>query len=93
MLQFGQLPHRDRWTQIYSQHPSFLSDSLLTGRVEELIELLVEKNLVVLGLCETRMKENQDKVVHDKYRVLNSGQQDGRYGVGFLMKPGLGGLV
>lgn len=48
-----------------------------------------QRNISILGVCETRYKGKTDKKIHEDYRLLSSGSDDGRHGVGFVVAPEL----
>ncbi|KAK4315395.1 hypothetical protein Pmani_013312 [Petrolisthes manimaculis] len=48
-----------------------------------------ERNLRMMGICETRMRKNEDTIIHGGYRPINSGIDTGRHGVGFVLAPEL----
>lgn len=64
-----------------------LNVSTLRDKEEEMIEMMKERNLDVLGMCETRMKGEGEKLLHDNYKLIYSGRDDGQYGVAFMMTP------
>lgn len=59
----------------------------MRGKEEEMVEVMNERKIVIMGLCETRYKGSADMKVHNDYRLLCSGSDDGRHGVGFLVAP------
>ncbi len=64
-----------------------LNVATVRGKEEELVELMKERKLTILALAETRLKGNGDRIVHDNYRLIYSGIDDGRHGVAFLGAP------
>ena len=54
---------------------------------EEVAELIEEKRLDVLGICETRFKGNGDRIIHEKFRLIYIGGEEGRHGVGIVLLP------
>ena len=54
-----------------------------------MVEVLRERNLMIMGLCETRIRGSKDKIIHGGYRFINSGGDTGRHGVGFVLAPEL----
>ena len=54
---------------------------------EEVVEVMRERKIDILGLCETRFKGKTDKKIHNDYRLLCSGPDNGRHEVGFLVNP------
>ena len=67
--------------------------STLRGKEEEIVEVMEERRLDILGLCETRLKGSGDSTVHNNYRLVYSGVTNGKYGVGFMMTPSLASCV
>ena len=58
-----------------------------------MIELMKLRMLDVLGLAETRLKGNGDQMIHENYRMIYSGNDDGRHGVGIILSPKLACIV
>ena len=54
---------------------------------EELVEVMRVRKLDLLALAETRLKGCGDKVIHDDYRMIFSGREDGRHGVALILGP------
>ena len=50
-----------------------------------MVEVMREINLSVLGLCETRIKGNGETELHGDYKLIFSGRDDGRHGVGVVV--------
>ena len=46
-----------------------------------------EKRLDLLGLCETRLKGNGNRIIHEDGRLFYSGEEEGRHGVGIALSP------
>ena len=65
----------------------------MRGKEEELVEVMKMRNLSVLALSETRMRGRGDRTIHENYRLLHSGEEDGKYGVGFLVSECLAPYV
>ena len=61
--------------------------STIRGKEEEIVEIMKSRKLTVLGLCETRMKGNGEKMLHEDYKLIFSGREDGRHGVGVVLAP------
>ncbi len=47
-----------------------------------------DRNLELIGLCETRVKEGR-KVLHDDYHLIYKGCDEGRGGVAYILSPQL----
>ena len=52
-----------------------------------MVEVMKERKIVIIGLCETRHRGSGDMKVHNDYRLFYGGSDDGRHGVGFLVVP------
>ena len=50
---------------------------------EELVEVMKIRDLSILALVETQLKGKGDRSVQENYRLIYSGGDDSRYGVGF----------
>lgn len=61
--------------------------STLKDKEEEIIELMKVRKLDILGLCETRYKNNGQGILHEDYEIIYSGNEDGRHGVAFMLTP------
>ena len=61
--------------------------STLREKEEEIIELMKVQKLEILGMCETRLRGNGEKILHDNYKLIYSGEEDGRHGVAFMVAP------
>ena len=48
-----------------------------------------ERKLLVMGVCETRTKETDYRIIHAGYRIITSGGDTGIHGVGFMLAPEL----
>ena len=59
------------------------------GKEEEMIEVMKSRRLDVLGLAETRLKGNGDQIIHGNCKMIYSGNDDGRHGVGIILSPKL----
>ena len=59
--------------------------STARDKEEEIVEIMEERKLDILGLCETRFRGVGDRVIHNNYRLLYSGENDGRAGVGIVL--------
>lgn len=61
----------------------------LREKEHELMGVMKERKLEVLGLCETRTKGRVEKVIHDNFKVICSGNERGSSGVGMIITPDL----
>ena len=55
-------------------------------RVREKIveDLVMEGHLLLMGISETRMKKNEDRTIHEGCRLVSSGNDTGRHGIGVV---------
>jgi len=70
-----------------------LNVATLRNKVEELTELMKERKLDILGLCETRMKGNGRSTVHGDFVLLHSGTDTTRHRVALLVTPEIGNRI
>lgn len=42
---------------------------------EELIEVMKKRKVIILGICETKMQENTDKIIRRSYRLINCSEK------------------
>ena len=68
---------------------STLNIGTLRDKEEEIVELMRERKLLVMGLCETQTKESDDRIIHAGYRLISRGVDTGRHGVGIMLAPEL----
>ena len=47
--------------------------------------LMKERNLDIIGLCETRLTGEGTKILHDDYQLFYKGGMEARHGVGFIV--------
>ena len=76
-------------TKIYEYaNISTINAGTLRGKVEEIVDLMQERNLKVLGIAETRLQGQGRKSIHDNYEMIYSGSdRDTRHGVGLFFHP------
>ena len=60
---------------------------------EKLVEVMRVRKLDMLALAETRLNGCGDEVIHDDYRMIFSGREDGRHGVALILGPKLANFV
>ena len=62
----------------------------LTDKSEEIVYMMTNRNLKILGLAETRYKGTGHLKLHDNYELFYSGSTDDtRHGVGLIIHPDL----
>ena len=57
------------------------------NKEEEIVEVMKMRNLSILAMSETRLRGKGDRILHDNYRLLYSGGEGARHGVGFIIEP------
>src|SRR5678816_2632700 len=62
-----------------------LNVGTLRGKEEEMVMLMIERGLDVLGVCETRLAGSGVRVLHHNYQLIYSGGRENRHGVGVIM--------
>ena len=65
----------------------------LREKEEELIEVMKIRKLSITAVCETRMRSNGDRVIHEGYRLIYSGGEQARHGVAFLLEASIAQFV
>jgi hypothetical protein len=61
----------------------------LNGKVEEIVDMMKERKINILGLSECKWKESGEKILRDGYKIWWSGGNEGRNGVGMVVCPKL----
>ena len=59
----------------------------MRGKEEEVVYVMEDKNLDLLGVCETRTKLEGEKKIHKDFKYIFKGNEEGRHGVGFVLSP------
>ena len=59
--------------------------STLRGKEEEIILMMQERRIDILGLCETRLPGEGSKLLHNDYQLLYKGGIQARHGVGVIV--------
>ena len=71
-----------------------INATTLNGKEEEVVEMMKERNLDLLGVCETRMPGQGSKVIHEDYQLIFKGRdQERKYGVAFIMTQELANRI
>lgn len=60
---------------------------------EEVVTLMEERNLSILGVCETRLSGAGRKTIHHNYEMLWSGREDKMHGVGIIVSPDIANYI
>ena len=42
----------------------------LNGKLEEVVELMLERNIDIMGICETRLNGEGMKKIHDDFQLI-----------------------
>ena len=58
----------------------------LREKEEEVVEMMKMRNLSILAMSETRLRSKGDKIIHEDYRLVYSGSEQARHGVGFIFE-------
>ena len=67
--------------------------STMKGKEEEIVELMDERKLKILGLCETRLEDSNDRLIHNNNRLVYSGDDEGSSGVGLVLSAEIAPMV
>ena len=51
--------------------------------------MMKERNLEILGVCETRTKNERQKNIHEDFKYIFKGNEEGRHGVGFVLNSSI----
>ena len=43
----------------------------------------------MLGICETSLKGNGDRIIHEDFRLIYSGEEEGRLEIRIVLSPKL----
>ena len=72
---------------------AILNISTMRGKEEEVVDIMRSRRLAIVGLSETRMKDSGERILHENYKLIYSGKEDGRHGVGVVLAPELAPYV
>ena len=61
----------------------------VNGKEEEIVEIMKERSLDLIGFCETRLKREGRRVLHEDNNLIYKGSEDGRHGVAYVLSPEL----
>lgn len=71
-----------------------INASTMVGKEEEVVSMMRERTLDVLGVCETRMEGEGRRKIHDDYQLIYKGRDEERkYGVALFLTPDLADRV
>lgn len=78
------------WKKDYCYRIATINASTLRDKEEEVAELMKERNLDILGICETRYLGEGIKAIHDGFILIYKGRDDERkHGVAIVFKAEL----
>ena len=66
-----------------------LNVGTIKNKEEELIYLMQCRSIDMLGVCETRLRENGTKTLKDNYQLIFSGGESNKHGVGVMISEEL----
>ena len=67
--------------------------STLREKEEEIVMMMQERKIDILGLCETRLPGEGTKLLHNSYQLIYKGGREARHGVGFIVSEELSGKI
>ena len=59
----------------------------MRGKEEEIVDIMKENDLSIVGLSGTRMRGTGEKLLHENYKLIYSGKEDRMHGVGISLAP------
>jgi exonuclease III len=60
----------------------------LNNKQEEVVQMMIDKNIAIIGLAETRLKGKGRKIIHNNYELIYSGSQNSKNsGVALIIEP------
>ena len=80
-------------TLLKTSRIGIMNVATLREKGQELIEVMKIRKLSIMAVCETRMRRNCDRIVHEGYRLIYSGGEQARHGVAFLLEPSIAQFV
>ena len=54
-------------------------------KAEEIVDMMKNRNIDILGISETRDKSTGRTIIHDNYVYFSSGSESGKHGVGIVV--------
>ena len=86
--------NRTRTSQTETQHSYIATINIGTIKEKEIIQLMKDKNIKIIGLAETRLNGTGRKPLHENYELIYSGEQDStRNGVALLCEPSFSSCI
>lgn len=65
----------------------------MKDKEEEVVTLMEERRLSILGVCETRQSGTGRKTIHHNYEMLWSGRAHKMHGVGVNVSPDIANCI
>jgi hypothetical protein len=60
----------------------------LKNKQEEVVQMMIDKNIAIIGLAETRLKGKGRKTIHNNYQLISSGSQNSKNsGEALIIEP------
>lgn len=60
----------------------------MNNKLEEIVDMMIDKNIEILGICETRLPGEGTKIIHNNFHLIFKGMiSDRKYGVAFIVAP------
>ena len=66
---------------------AIINVSTMRGKEEEVVDIMKNENLSIVGLSETRMRGSGKKILEENQKLIYSAQDDRRHGVGVVFSP------
>ena len=86
--------NRTRTSQTETQHSYIATINIGTIKEKEIIQLMKDKNIKIIGLAETRLNGTGRKTLHENYELIYSGEQDSTgNGVALLCEPSFSSCI
>ena len=68
-------------------------EQLILVHSEEIIMMMEERNINILGMCETRLRGEGTELLHNNFQLFFKGGREARHGVGFIVNEELSGKI
>ena len=60
----------------------------MNDKLEEVVDMMTDRNIEIMGICETRLPGQGTNVIHNNYQLIFKGMDSERkYGVAFILAP------
>lgn len=75
-----------KWTERKSQLTATVNVGTVTGETEEeVMQLMKDRRLDIVGLCEIRLSEEGTMTIHDDYHLFRKGRENTRHAVSCMV--------